>query len=395
MHSKASKHKASKGTVQIKNSNGRLQLVFTFGEKRHYLSTGLADTPINRKAAERTAKQIEMDIPSGNFDITLRKYKPQAVLPVAAPVANSEIIPTLKELWKEYTEYKAASVKETTGYYYASFTRLFDQLGNLPLLDALKVKAGLEKVTTIHQTKRALMQLNAACKWGKKHGLIDSNPYEGMANEMPKYRYQLEPKPNAFTEEERELVIEGFKNHQGTWNGRGYAGMGYAHYAAFVEFLFLTGCRPSEAIGLQWKHVAKDCGTIHFTGSVTTSGNGRPIRVEGSKNNKKRQFPCSDRLRKLLLSMRLENPDPESLVFPSPKGKVITYNNFCNNAWNKIVDPIKPDTTPYSCRDTFITQQILKRQQESVIAKWCDTSVEMIQKHYADYLKLSGLRPVD
>ena len=40
------------------------------------------------------------------------------------------------------------------------------------------------------------MQLNAACNWAIKHGLIDSNPYDGMANEIPKYRYQLEPKPN-------------------------------------------------------------------------------------------------------------------------------------------------------------------------------------------------------
>jgi hypothetical protein len=35
-------------------------------------------------------------------------------------------------------------------------------------------------------------------------------------------------------------------------------GIGYSYYAPFVEFLFLTGCRPSEAIGLQWKHVISD-----------------------------------------------------------------------------------------------------------------------------------------
>jgi hypothetical protein len=28
-------------------------------------------------------------------------------------------------------------------------------------------------------------------------------------------------------------------------------------------------------------------------------------------------------------------------------------------------------------------------------AQWCDTSVEMIQKHYVDHLKLMSLRPVD
>ncbi|MBW4522561.1 MAG: DUF3596 domain-containing protein [Scytolyngbya sp. HA4215-MV1] len=393
--SNTSKQKASKGTVQIKVSNGRLQLVFSWQGQRFYLSLGLPDTTINRKAAEAKARQIELDFVSGNFDSTLEKYKPQSVLKTQQPDITPKVTPKLKDLWEAYTQYKASSLKPTTQLYHESFTRLFARLGDIPLLDALKVKAALEKVTTLHQTKRALMQLNAACRWGVKHKLIEQNPYEGMANEMPRYRYQLEPNPNSFTEDEREQIIQAFKAHKGNWNGRGVTGIGYEHYAPFVEFLFLTGCRPSEAIGLQWKNISEDSGFVFFEGSITTSGNGKPIRVKGSKNNKNRRFPCSQKLRSLLQSIRPENPDPEALVFPSPKGKAINYNNFCNNAWNRIVDPIKPDTTPYSCRDTFITIQILKLIPETVIAEWCDTSVEMIQKHYADFLKLLSLRPVD
>jgi hypothetical protein len=40
MKTQMSQRKASKGTVQIKNSNERLQLVFSYTGKRHYLSTG-------------------------------------------------------------------------------------------------------------------------------------------------------------------------------------------------------------------------------------------------------------------------------------------------------------------------------------------------------------------
>lgn len=387
--------KAPKGSVSVTNSHDRLQLRFRYAGKRYYFSLGLPDSTLNRKAAEAKKNQIELDIASGNFDPTLAKYKPQPVVKDASSDITPKITPTITELWGSYTEYKSSSLKETTKGYHRNFTKLFKLLGDVPLLEALQVKAGLEKVTTVHQTKRALMQLNAACKWAVKYGLIDSNPYDGMANEMPKYRYQLEPKPNSFSEAEREKIIEAFRNHKGNWNGRGYTGINYAHYAPFVEFLFFTGCRPSEAIGLQWKHVSEDCGLIKFEGSVTTSGSGVPIRVEGSKNNKKRRFPCSERLRKLLESIKPENPNPETLVFPSPKGKVITYNNFCNNAWKRIVNPIKPNTTPYSCRDTFITLQILNRIPESVIGEWCDTSVEMIQKHYADFLNLQNFRPVD
>ena len=31
----------------------------------------------------------------------------------------------------------------------------------------------------------------------------------------------------------------------------------YKHYASYVRFLFFTGARPSEVIGLQWKQITE------------------------------------------------------------------------------------------------------------------------------------------
>ena len=264
MHSSdSSKRKADKGSVQIKVSNNRLQLVFRYVGQRYYLSTGFSDTPVNRKAVEQKARAIELDILSGNFDPTLVKYKPQAVLKTQLPDITPKVTPMAAELWEQYRNYKASTLKETTRRHHEALARILDKIPSTPITDALMVKAELEKVTTIHQTKRILIQLGATCDWASKHGLIDDNPYKGMAGELPKFRYQLEPKPNAFTEEERDQIIETFKNHRGNWNGKGYTGFNYAHYAPFVEFLFLTGCRPSEAIRLRWKHISEDCGLIN------------------------------------------------------------------------------------------------------------------------------------
>jgi len=383
----SSQGKARKGLASVSVANGYLRIRIRVGGDRQVMSLGLPDTAINRKHAEEKAHRINLDILSGNFDSTLAKYKPQSVLTVSEPDIMPKAMPTAADLWKQYRAYKASSLKETTKLHHEALARILDKTPSIPINNALRVKAELEKVTTIHQTKRILIQLGAVCRWAKKHGLIEDNPYEGMAGEMPKYRYQLEPKPNAFTEEERDRVLEAFRNHKGNWNGRGRTGFSYAHYAPFVEFLFLTGCRPSEAIGLTWKKVTEDCGSVTFDSAISYCY-GKQIRVKGSKNNKERTFLCSPRLSSLLQSIKPDNCNPDSLVFPSPKGKSINYNNFCNNAWNAIVDPLKPDTTPYSCRDTFITLQILKRNPESVIARWCDTSVEMIQKHYADFMKM-------
>ncbi|MFM2432980.1 MAG: hypothetical protein RLZZ511_4194 [Cyanobacteriota bacterium] len=112
MNINAKYSKASKGTVKVKNSNDRLQLVFSYGGKRHYLSTGFTDTDSHRKLAEMKARQIELDILSGNFDSTLEKYKPpkvELVTPIFTPIpgaaeAEPEAIgPLLGDLWERYT----------------------------------------------------------------------------------------------------------------------------------------------------------------------------------------------------------------------------------------------------------------------------------------------------
>lgn len=374
--------------MQVKVSNNRLQLVFSFGGKRHYLSLGLTDTQYNHKQARDKAFEIQRDIEYGQFDVNnLNKYKIEASLTTIEPVTPITPMPTVLGIWKGYFESKRSQLKPKTEEKYENFTRLFAKIGDLPIEDALEVKAGLQKITTVARVRDALTYLNAATQWACKHKLIASTPYVGMADEMPKPRYITDPQPNAFSEEEMNLVIEAFRTDK-------RPGIAYRHYAPFVEFLFRVGCRPSEAIGLTWGNVSPDCGTVHFTGSLVQVGN-RRVRSEGSKNNRTRSFALSRTTQELLLKIRPENPNSHTFLFPSPDGDSINYRNFSRRAWSSVVAPIKPNTTPYSCRDTFITLQLLKGVPTGVIAKWCDTSVQMIERHYLDKLKIAQLRPVD
>lgn len=385
-----SKSRKGKGTVGVESYQGRLRLRLprqVFDGKQKYLSLGLSDTDTNRRVAEAKAKTIEADIALERFDYTLEKYgKPKSPQLTVIESLQPEGVKVLS-LWKRFAADKRSALKPKTIEKYDNFTRLFEKVGDLTIDEPLIVKQRLEQITTVSRTKDALMYLSAACKWGMKHKLISANSFDGMANEMPRHRYQTDPKPNAFTEEERDQVIEAFKQDK-------RKGMNYRHYAPFVEFLFLIGCRPSEAVGLQWKHVSDDCGFIYFEGSLVQIGN-RRVKSEGSKNNRTRKIAVSKRLQELLLLIKPEFPDPEALVFPSVDGDSINYRNFARRAWKAVVTPIKADTTPYSCRDTFITTQLLKGVPSSVIAKWCDTSTDMIDKNYADKLKLSQLRPKD
>jgi integrase len=62
--------------VRVENANGRLRLRFTHNGRRYVVAVGLPDSKVNRLVAQQKAAQIELDIASGNFDVTLSKYKP-------------------------------------------------------------------------------------------------------------------------------------------------------------------------------------------------------------------------------------------------------------------------------------------------------------------------------
>lgn len=383
--------KATRGSVGIESFRDRLRIRLPrelYSGKQKYLGLGLADTPENRQIAEQKVHQIEQDIRTGCFDETLAKYKPHRHLSIVKPEEPYTVL-TISELWDRYIDCKRQTLKPRTLDKLSVLEKHIKRCPYQSLDEGVKIRISLLQQTTNSQAKDVLMYLSAACKWGMKYDLVDFNPFEGMYKELPKHKWQEDSQPNAFSEAEKEKIIHAFKNHKPT------KGIGYSHYAPFVEFLFLTGCRPSEAIGLQWKHITSDCSRIYFESALVQVGNGERVRVNGSKNNKKRVFNCNQRLQQLLLEIKPKNPEPESLVFLSPEGLSIHYRNFSRRAWDKIVDPIAGrKTTPYSCRDTFISEQIAKGVPTAVVAKWCDNSVEMIEKKYLDSNFLEQIKPL-
>lgn len=382
------------GAVQIERFRDSIRLRWRSNGKRYSLTIG-KDSKDAIKAARIRAEEINSDITFNRFDATLSKYgknKPtvlELIIPEAIPAIRAKEI-SLRNLWDKFLEDKLPHLKAKTQDEYRNFTRLLDKVeekGSAISFNALETKHALLSITTADQTRRMLQYFSACCGWGMKHRLIAENPYKGLASDMPKRSSITNPTPNAFTPEEREATIEAFKNDT-------RPGMNYPHYAPIVEFWFFTGCRPSEAIGLCWENVSLDCSQVVFDGSIQTI-NGVQIRSEGSKNNKVRSVAVSSRVQNLLLSIRPEDFNPKQFVFPSPTGRAINYPNFLSKIWHKVVDPIKSDTTPYNCRDTFITMQLLNGVPSAVIANWCDTSTGMIDRAYADKLKLSQLRPKD
>ncbi len=383
MYSKTSTGKASKGSVSVLSSNSRLQLRFNYGGKRHYISTGLADTVANRKLAEFRAAEIEKDILFERFDPTLEKYNPKSVLSTVTPVTpitpSQKLQPKLDELWDKYSEFKKPQVSPST--YAKDFIKHRNHIAKLPtrsLDDASAIRDYLLSTLTPDSAKRCLTQIKACCNWAMEEGAIASNPFVLMKIKLPKGLSEKQD-VNPFTKEERDLIIKTFEGDHH-----------YCHYTNYVRFLFFTGCRPSEAIGLKWKHITNN--VVQFRETVVVSEDGLVLK-EGLKTQRKRDFPITSELQSILDVIRPEIVNPESLVFPSPKGKFIDHHNFANRAWKSVLTKCAtPYRKSYQTRHTFISLCVEAHINSTAIGRWTGTSAKMIDNHYGA-TNFTNLRP--
>lgn len=382
MYSKDTQRKASKGSVQIKVSNGRLQLVFSHAGKRHYLSLGLKDHKLNRKAAEAKAKLIESDIAYERFDQTLAKYKPQSALstitPIFTPTATPEIL--FANLWEKYTQYKSSQVAAST--LVRDYGKIAKRLQSMPksVVDAVGVRDWLLSNYSSEVARRTLVQLNACFNWAVKSGLSNENPFEGMAGDIKKT--VRDSSRNPFTAQERDAIITAFENN--TYSSK-FAPVSHSYYAPYVRFLFMTGARPEEAIALKWKHISADCLKIQFKEALPSDTG---ILGE-TKTRKVRTFPCNASLSEFLKSIKPENIQPENLVFPARGGKVIDSHNFLNRIWKPVVESlvkagkVERYLPQYNIRHTFITLALENGLDAKDVARLVGNSPEIIYKHYA------------
>ncbi|NJR60437.1 MAG: DUF3596 domain-containing protein [Cyanobacteria bacterium CRU_2_1] len=370
MFSKTATGKASKGSVSVINSNDRLQLRFRVQGKRYYLSTGLADTLANRKLAQLKASEIEKDILYERFDPTLERYKAGSALSTVTPITPiAKAKPQLDELWAKYSEFKKPQISPST--YAKDYIKCRNHISRLPscsLDEALLICDYLLENLTLDAAKRCLNYLKSCCTWAVEDGLIDVNPFMSMKIKAPKGLSEDED-VNPFTKEERDRIIQAFETDR-------Y----YRHYTDYVRFLFFTGCRPSEAIALKWKHITSNA--VKFRESVVISEDGL-VRKEGLKTQKRRDFPITPELQAILDAIKPAQVNPGASLFKSPRGKFVDQHNFLNRAWKAILKKCGIEyRKSYQTRHTFISLCIEAGINSTAIGRWTGTSAKMIDKHY-------------
>jgi integrase len=377
--------KASKGTVQIRSSNNRLQLRFSHEGIRHCLSLGLPDTKENRKAAQAKAKLIESDIAYDRFNIS--KYKRSEVL---SAQFLSQSVSQLDDLWDKFIQFKHAQCSPSTmEQMYKVFSNYIERLPTHDLDRSGEIFEWVTQKVPPDSGKRFLTRLSACCKWAMQAGLIDKNPFEGLAAQVkiPKGSQGNEIDP--FTAEERDRILEALKTDALCSK---FSRVKHSHYWAYVYFAFYTGARTSEIIALQWRHIELEAtptdeqaklGRIRFEEAVVESADGR-VQKKGLKTQERREFPINRQLYQFLVSIRPEGARSKDLLFCAPNGGWLHTSNFSRRVWKPLLEGLAiRHRKVYACRHTFITLALQAGMPIPDIARLVGNSPKVILDHYA------------
>ncbi|MCC3473973.1 MULTISPECIES: tyrosine-type recombinase/integrase [unclassified Microcoleus] len=339
------------------------------------IALGISDNPENRKFAELKAKQIEIDFLSGSFDITLEKYRQKE----PTPAAQAKSL-TLPEIYEKYVDSRKKNVSPTTWKgYQGHLKQLISCPYQLPE-EALKIRDWAVENKPTDTARRLLVQANAACEWAVDRGMLLTNPFKGSAVKIKSKKPK--PKISPFTVEEKAAILQAFAES----NKFGYM-------TPLIQFLFLTGCRTSEAIALQWHHVKSDCSSIRFEEAIVF-GVGGTVRKKGTKQSEGREFPCNSQLRTLLLSIKPGNAIANTSIFLRPGGLPISRQDL-RTAWygkgrdegivkslarEELMETYRPQ---YNTRHTFISQCLEAGIPPTQVAEWVGNSAEIIFRNYA------------
>lgn len=296
--------------------------------------------------------------------IVLRSPMNPANLVPFTLVPKPKVPNQLRQLWPEYTAFKAKFLHPNTiqKQYKKRWGYMIEHLP--PYADSAKdvVDWAMSKYSA--ETVRRFIEACSACyTWAQRTERVSRNPFLPFVGTIKKTAYNNR---EAFSASDRDAILEAFQHRD-------------PFYWGYVAFAFRTGARPEEVRGLEWSHIGKT--VIRFEQAIATNAN-QPGPL---KTGEKREFPLQPNL---LSIFERQQGLHSRWVFPSPEGSNMDNQNFLNRHWVVTVKPLIPTLVerylPAShTRHTFITLAIQAGVPIADVAKLVGNSPDTIWRHYA------------
>lgn len=271
----------------------------------------------------------------------------------------------LRDIFWRYREFKRGELKPSSLKNLNSVIRKIEDFPTDGLTNdaARQISQHLLRTYTRDSARRALQQLGAACKWAIAHGELENNPFENLQLKKKKKRPRIDP----FSEQEKKQIIAGFQDdpkHQ--------------HYAQYVEFLFLSGCRISEVVGLRWADIEPD--RIRLWSPVVERQ-----RNDSLKTGDIRFFPINSQLQDLI--DRIGRRGESDSVFSSEQGALVDAGNFLRRHWKPVLEGLRIRyRKAQNTRHTFATSCLAKGVPPVKVAQLIGDNLSTLMRHYAGFI---------
>lgn len=335
--------------IKVRENNGRCLIRFTYQGKSYNLTQGDYDDKAALKAAEQLAHRIYLDCVSGNFDVTLAKYKPSAKVEAASKLHLLQKLE--KRLEAKYNDADKALL---------ALLKIYGK----PVTKSEEAQAFIqwlqnERKIAPSSIQRYLNSLKA----------IDKDCFSGIPVKVP-----AKPMPKPFSKQEVAAILQELKTSR-------Y----YKHYHDYVYFMFSTGVRTSEAIGIRWRDIDFARDEIYVYETLSRSkGSSNQRERKTTKTNKSRVVPCKNGLKEMLLARKPEKYEPDALVFPSPEGLSIDDHSFSQRCWKAVLKKLKIEhRSPYNTRHTFISHCLEAGLNPVKVASITGHDVKTLLEKYA------------
>lgn len=373
--------KNSKGTVSISRDKNSIRLRWRYLKERFSINLGNY-SKINLLKAKKTAIIIEDDLQRGQFDHSLRKY-----------YGDSEeetliISKSIVQYFEEWTKhYKQMDCEVHCNYH--AVRNMLRKWGVVSEKNML-VKFNSEKFCERTYNRRLTM-LKSFVKWLVKNSIWKFNPLEDV---NPKRCKKVEnPTRNPFTRDEITKILNAF--YYNTCCPK-YSPIKHSFYYPFLYFMFKTGVRNSEAIGLRVNNIdpVNKQITIKEVLARTLKGNSAKQRVrKETKNGKIRIIPLTNDLMQVLNPL-LSDKKADDLVFSSPEGTAIDDNNFQTRIFRKVLKELNiPHRVLYACRHTFASRCLEANISPTMTSYLMGNNPETLLRTYAHVIELPQQLP--
>ncbi len=299
---------------------------------------------LNLKATKRVVLQIELDMANGQFDDTLLRYSGKVIHVNEEPVIPLSIVACFERWVKDF---KQLDCDKNSDYFHLRNTlRKWGEINPDKMLHKLNTENYCPK--TYNQR---LSLLNSFSSWMLKQAFWTINPFDDVSRRKVKKTEKADRVP--FNEEEIRHILHAIKNDTFCPASSRFK---HSFYYAFIYFIFKTGVRNAEAVGLRVGSLDLDRGIIVIKESLARSVKGTHaaarIRKE-TKNGKVRMLPLSDDLKEVLMPL-LDSKGKDELVFQSVNGLPIDDRMFQRRVFFVVLEKLHiPHRVLYACRHTF------------------------------------------